>query len=65
MENTILIKLQKKYEDGGYALVSDKGQVLAYGEDMRKLYQVIEKKRIDDKRGVVWFIPSPHQICAF
>ncbi len=57
----ILLKLQKKYGEGGYALVSPKtGEVLAFGEDIQSLYRIIERKKINDKNELVMYIPPPN-----
>lgn len=57
----ILLKLQKKYHEGGYALVSQKsGQIYAFGDDIKKLYDLIEKKKIKDENRLVMYIPPLH-----
>ena len=57
----ILIKLQKKYKDGGFALVSQaSGEVVAFGEDIKKLYKLIDKKKIKDEDKIVMHIPPIH-----
>ena len=57
----ILIKLQKKYKDGGFALVSQaSGEVIAFGEDIKKLYEVIDEKKIKDENKIVMHIPPIH-----
>lgn len=55
MENkNLLFKLQKKYQDGGYALVAPKsGKVVAFSEDLKNLYKTIDQKKIDDKNKLV------------
>lgn len=61
MHKNILLKLQKKYKDGGFALVSQlSGEVYAYGEDIKKLYKVIDEKKIKDENKIVMHIPPIH-----
>lgn len=56
----LLIRLQRKYQKGGYALVAPKsGKVLAHGQDLPRLYKVIEKKHVNDKDKLVMYIPTP------
>lgn len=56
----ILLKLQKKYHEGGYALISpNTGKVLAYGEDLELLYKIIKKEKIKDQDKLVMHIPPP------
>lgn len=46
---SLLLKLQKKYQEGGYALVSQRtGKTFAFGEDLNKLYKIIDEKKIKD-----------------
>jgi len=60
-QRNILLKLQKKYHDGGFALVSQaSGEVFAYGKDIKKLYKVIEEKKIKDANKIVIHIPPIH-----
>ena len=57
----ILLNLQKKYKDGGFALVSQtSGEVSAFGEDIKKLYKVIDDKKINDENKIVMHIPPIH-----
>ena len=62
MQNkNILFKLQKKYKDGGFALISQtSGQIYAFGEDIKKLYKLIDKKKIKDEDKIVMHIPPIH-----
>ena len=54
----ILLKLQKKYKDGGFALVSETtGQAYAFGEDIKKLYKVIDDKKVKDENKIVMHVP--------
>lgn len=54
----ILLKLQKKFKEGGFALISEStGQVYAFGEDIKKLYQIIDKKKVKDENKIVMHIP--------
>jgi dTDP-4-dehydrorhamnose 3,5-epimerase-like enzyme len=57
----LLLKLQKKYKTGGYALVSPKsGQVVIFSEDIKSLYQTIDKEKINDTNKLVMYVPPPH-----
>lgn len=61
MKQDLLWQLQKKYQNGGYALVADKSsRVLAFAEELDRLYKIIDQKHIDDSNKVVMFIPPPH-----
>lgn len=56
----LLLQLQKKYQGGGYALVSQKtGKAFAFGEDLSKLYKTIDEKKIKDMDKVVMYVPPP------
>lgn len=56
----LLLRLQKRYQEGGYALVSQKtGKAFAFGEDLNKLYKIIEEKKIRDMDKVVMYVPPP------
>lgn len=56
----LLIRLQKKYSKGGYALVGPKsGKVFAHGMDLQSLYKHIDKKRVNDADKLVMYIPTP------
>lgn len=62
----LLLTLQKKYQEGGYVLVSPKsGKVVAFGEDLAHLYEVIDRKKIKDADKVVMHIPPPSVTHAF
>lgn len=62
----LLLQLQKKYHEGGYALVSPKsGEVLAYGKSLKHLYTTIDRKKIKDNDKLVMHIPSPNVTHAF
>ncbi len=66
MTQTLLQNLQKKYKDGGYALVSpDTGRVALFADTIKKLYQAIEIKQIQDADKVVMYIPPPKVTHAF
>ncbi len=57
----LLVKLQKKYKDGGYALVSlEKGQVFAFADNLSKLYEIIDAKNIEDENKTVMYVPPPN-----
>lgn len=61
MTQTLLQNLQKKYTRGGYALVSPhSGRVALYADTIKKLYQTIETKNINDADKVVMYIPPPN-----
>lgn len=56
----LLLKLQKQHHEGGYALVSPKtGQVVAFADDIKMLYQTIERKKIRDADKLVMYVPPP------
>lgn len=62
----LLLQLQRKYQEGGYALVTPKtGKVVAYGEDLENLYATIDRKKINDAGKLVMFIPPPRVTHAF
>ena len=62
----LLLKLQKKYQEGGYALISPKsGEVLAYGKNLKHLYTTIDRKKIKDADKLVMHIPTPNITHAF
>lgn len=57
----MLLKLQKKYKDGGYVLVSPKsGKVIVFATDFKKLYEAIDRKNIDDADKLVMHVPPLH-----
>lgn len=59
-KSNLLVSLQKQHTQGGYALVSPKsGRVAVFAENLKKLYQTIEKKQIDDAQKIVMYIPPP------
>lgn len=56
----LLLKLQKRYQEGGYALVSQKtGKAFAFGEDLNKLYKIIDEKKIKDIDKTIMYVPPP------
>lgn len=56
----ILLKLQEKYHDGGYALVSpDTGRIFAFGQNLKKLYTNIDTRKIKDEDKIVMYVPPP------
>lgn len=58
-KRNLLLNLQRKFKDGGYALVSEKnGRVFAYAETIKKLYQKIEEKNVKDENKTVVYVPS-------
>ena len=62
----LLLQLQKKFQEGGYALIYPKsGRVAAFSENLKKLYQTIDQKKIDDKNKLVMYIPPPHVAHVF
>lgn len=62
----ILLKLQRKHRDGGYALVSPRtGRVAAFAENLKKLYQTIETQKIRDETKLVMYVPPPHVTHVF
>ncbi len=53
--------LQKKHQRGGYALVSPKsGKLYVFGNDVKALYQKIEKEKINDSDKMVMYVPPLH-----
>lgn len=57
----LLLKLQKKYQEGGYALVSpETGRIFAFADDLKKLYKTIDAKNIEDADKLVMYVPPPH-----
>lgn len=59
-KRNILLKLQRKYQDGGYALiVPETGKVIAFGEDLKVLYAKIDKGKIKDADKLVMYVPPP------
>lgn len=64
-----LIPIQNKYPKGGYVLMTKnkgKRKVLAYGEDIGKLYKEIEKKKVQHGgKTIVGFIPARNKLCIF
>lgn len=59
-KKNLLLKLQKKYHEGGYALISPKtGQVVAFADDIKILYQTIEREKIRDADKLVMYVPPP------
>lgn len=62
----LLLNLQKKYQKGGYALVSPKsGEVFAYGINLKNLYESIDRNKIKDSDKLVMYIPSRNVTHAF
>lgn len=62
----LLLNIQNKYKEGGYALVSPKsGKVSAFAENLKKLYQTIDRRKIKDSDKLVMHIPSPNVKHAF
>ncbi|MBI4009093.1 hypothetical protein HY357_02575 [Candidatus Roizmanbacteria bacterium] len=60
-QKNILLKLQKKYKEGGFALISQaSGEIIAFGKDIKKLYKVIDEKKIKDENKIVMHIPPIH-----
>lgn len=60
MTNVLLQKLQEKYKDGGYALVSPtSGRVTLFAKTIKNLYKTIETKQIKDADKIVMYIPPP------
>lgn len=58
-KRNLLLKLQRRFKDGGYALVSEEsGRVFAYGENLKKLYQRIEQENVKDEDKTVVYVPS-------
>lgn len=58
-KNTLLLNLQKKYKQGGYALVSpESGKVWLYADTVKNLYKTIEMKDIPDADKLVMYIPQ-------
>jgi hypothetical protein len=59
-KTNLLLKLQKRYHEGGYALVSQKtGKTFAFGGDLNKLYKIIAEKKIKDIDKTVMYVPPP------
>lgn len=59
-KKNLLLTLQKKYRDGGYALIAPKsGNLVAFAKTLKDLYQRIDQKSIDDRDKIVMHIPSP------
>lgn len=59
MTKTLLQNLQKKYKQGGYALVSPRsGRVALFADTIKKLYQTIQGKNINDENKVVMYVPQ-------
>ena len=59
-KRNLLLKLQRKYQEGGYALIVPKtGKVIAFGEDLKDLYTTIDKEKIKDADKLVMYIPPP------
>ena len=57
---SLLSKLQKIHQEGGYALISQKtGKVFAFAEDLKKLYKTVDEKRIKDVDKTVMHVPPP------
>ncbi len=55
----LLLRLQTKYQDGGYVLVSpDTGRVFAFGQNLKLLYKTIDAKKIKDEDKLVMYVPS-------
>lgn len=53
-----LVNIQKKYKKGGFALISEKtGKEFAFGTDIKKLYEMIDKKKIKDSDKIVTYVP--------
>lgn len=61
----LLLNLQRKFKQGGYALVSKAGKLVVFGENIKKLYEKIDKQRIKDEDKIVMHIPSPRVTHAF
>jgi len=60
-KKNILMKLQEKYKEGGYALVSPKtGKVMAFSETLQSLYTIIDQKQIHDADKMVMYVPPPN-----
>lgn len=60
-KRNLLLKLQKKFKEGGYALIVPKsGKVIAFGEDLKQLYNNIDKEKIKDADKLVMYIPPPN-----
>jgi len=55
-----MLKLQKEHQEGGYALVSESGEIYAFAHDLKKLYGVIDAKKIKDADKVVMYVPPIH-----
>ncbi|MBI2029059.1 hypothetical protein HYT02_01445 [Candidatus Gottesmanbacteria bacterium] len=57
----VLLQLQKKYREGGYALVSsESGRVFVFAKTLKELYKTIDDKKIKDEDKTVMHIPSPY-----
>jgi len=57
---SLLSRLQKKHQEGGYALVSQNtDKVFAFGEDLNKLYKTVDEKKIKDVDKTVMYVPPP------
>ena len=61
----LLLNLQKRYKQGGYALVSKAGRLVVFGENIKKLYEKIDSQKIKDEDKIVMYIPSPRISHAF
>ena len=50
--------LQDRFKKGGYVMIAPKsGRVYAYGQDIKKLYDQIQKKKIPGENKLVMFVP--------
>lgn len=52
------LHLMKKYGPGFVAFSKKNGRVLAYGKDIKKLWETAEKKRVDFSKIVISHIPK-------
>lgn len=52
------LKIMKKYGPGFVAFSKKSGRVLAYGKDIKKLWENAEKKRINFSKIVISHIPK-------
>lgn len=57
-KNTISSYIIKKYGPGFVAFSEKTGRILAYGRDLRKLYENADKKKIDYSKVIISHIPK-------
>ena len=57
-EDKIFLNLMKKYGPGFVALSKTSGRVLAYGSDIKKMWENAEKKKVDFSKISVTHIPK-------